>query len=110
MLEKVSVIVLTIFLCVTVLEIGLRIIGKSPSNTISGIAEQNGNSYRLIKNAKKDINWPAYSYTVYTNSFGFRDKSIGERDITNNSYSFIISIFYFIANISMNYYTKLNIS
>jgi hypothetical protein len=85
-LKKIFVVILTLVLSAAILEIGLRIIGKTPSNTTGGIAEQNGNSYRLIKNAEKDINWPAYSYTVYTNSFGFRDKSIGERDITNNSY------------------------
>lgn len=84
--EKMAVIVLTIFLSVVVLEVGLRIDGEIPTNMISGILEQNGNSYRLKKNIKKDMNWPAFSYTVYTNSFGFRDSSIGKPDIGNNLY------------------------
>ncbi len=86
LLEKLSVIILAIFLSIVILEIGLRINGKIPSNMISGINEQYGSSYRLKKNVVKEINWPAFSYTVCTNSFGFRDKSIGERDIDNSPY------------------------
>ena len=85
-LEKLSIIALMIFLSVVILEVGLRINGKIPTNIISGLLEQNGNSYRLKTNAKKDTKWPAFSYTVCTNSFGFRDSSIGEPDIDNNSY------------------------
>jgi hypothetical protein len=32
------------------------------------------------------MNYPAYSYTVYTNEFGFRDKSTGSRDLKAASF------------------------
>jgi len=84
--EKIIVCCITIFICFIILEIGLRIIGRLPSNMIAGICEQWGNSYCLKKNIKKDTHYPAYSYTTYTNSFGFRDKTIGDRDISEKPY------------------------
>jgi hypothetical protein len=71
----------TVVLCIGLLEIGLRSIGRSPSNTSEGIGEAYKDFYRLKKNIEKGIRWPSYSYTIYTNSFGFRDRAVGSRDL-----------------------------
>ena len=63
---------LTICICLLLLEIGLRCKGHIASNMTDGMFEKHGNSYRLKRNLIKKINWPSFSYVVYTNSFGFR--------------------------------------
>jgi hypothetical protein len=88
--EKFIVSGLTILICIFVLEVGLRIKGTVPTNMVSGIHEQNGDSYRLKRNIIKKISWPAYSYTVYTNAFGFRDKSVGSREIKSAPFSIFL--------------------
>ena len=85
-ITKIFIIASTLILCLIILEIGLRIIGRMPSNMTDGIYEQFGEIYRLKKNVKKTTNWPAYSYITYSNSFGFRDKASSKRDIVNNEY------------------------
>ena len=85
-IEKLIIITFIIVICVAVLEIGLRSIGRQPTNTTMGIAEQWGSCFRLKENIEKTINWPAFSFTIYTNEFGFRDKEIGKRDIDKNPY------------------------
>lgn len=68
------------------MEIGLRILGRLPSNRTDGFFEQNGDSYKLKKNFEKEINWPAYSYTVKTNSLGLRDNKTGTMTIDGKEY------------------------
>jgi len=85
-LGKLFIVFLTLTFCLFFLEIGLRSLGKKPSNVTSGFCEQYGDSYRLKKNIKKVINYPAFSYLVYTNSFGFRDKTTGDRNIDEKPY------------------------
>lgn len=85
-IEKFCLIALTLIICIFILEIGLRSIGRSPTNMAIGIAEQWGSCFRLKKNIHKTINWPAYNYTIFTNEFGFRDIKTGARDIEKNPY------------------------
>lgn len=80
-LSRLSVVAVTVIMCICVLEIGLRIIGRQPSNTSEGIGEAYKDFYRLKRNIEKGIRWPSYSYTIYTNSFGFRDRAVGQRDL-----------------------------
>ena len=89
--QKSFVIFTTMAICVILLETGLRILGKNPSNMTEGIYEDNGkDSYRLQKNISKRNNWSAFSYTVYTNSFGFRDKEIRDVDLSNKDFIMFI--------------------
>jgi hypothetical protein len=76
----------TILFCVFILEVGLRFLGRTPTNVTEGIAEEHQDSYRFKKNAQKAIRWPSYSYEIYTNSYGFRDKEVGERNINGKLY------------------------
>lgn len=71
----------TILICFVVLEIGLRATGRTPSNSTDGFYVQHKQSYRMKKNFTKLIHYPSYTCTIYTNSFGFRDKAIGSRKI-----------------------------
>jgi len=80
-MKKGALVILTILACVVMLELGLRATGRIPTNTTDGIAEEFGDSFRLKKNITKRFNYPAFSYSVYTNAYGFRDKAIGERDL-----------------------------
>lgn len=79
MLKKIGVVSLTVLACLIMLEIGLRAVGRRPTNMTDGTAEQNGDSFRLRKNASKIIHYPAFTYTVHTNELGFRDKSTGPK-------------------------------
>ena len=85
-LNRTLLIFFVLIFCLSLLEIGLRVIGRMPSNMTDGIFEQYGNSYRLKRNIRKVTNWPSFSYITYTNSFGFRDKKVGERDVNNKPY------------------------
>jgi len=76
----------TVLCCVFILEVGLRSLGRIPTNVTEGIAEEHRDSYRLKRNIKKAIKWPSYSYEIYTNSFGFRDGDTGERNINGKPY------------------------
>ena len=76
----------TIIICLLVLDLGLRAIGRSPSNVTNGFFIQNGDSYRLKKNLQKTINWPAFSYVAYTNEFGARDRIRGEKKLEDRKY------------------------
>lgn len=74
-------VILTVLVCLVLLEIGLRAVGRSPTNMAEGIADQYGDSFRLKKNITKTVKFPAFSYTVHTNEFGFRDADVGPRDL-----------------------------
>lgn len=85
-IEKFVIVTFILISCIIFLEIGLRSIGRMPTNTTIGISEQWGSCFRLKKNITKTINWPAFSFTIYTNEFGFRDKKIGKKDIDKKPY------------------------
>jgi hypothetical protein len=71
----------TLLLCFGGLELGLRALGRGPTNMADGIAAQYGDSFRLKKNITKIVKYPAFTYTVRTNAYGFRDASTGPRDL-----------------------------
>ena len=71
----------TVLVCLMILEIGLRVIGRVPSNTSDGIFEKYNNSYRLKKNTTKVSRTPVYSCIIHINELGFRDKASGSRKL-----------------------------
>jgi hypothetical protein len=81
MMKKFGVVLFTIIACLIMLEFSLRAIGRRPTNMADGTAEQFGDSFRLKENAAKVIRYPAFTYTVYTNEFGFRDRSTGPKEL-----------------------------
>ena len=88
--ERVIIIVVTLIVCVVIQEVGLRMLGRSPTNMTDGFFKQHGDSYRLRKNIKKIVKWPSYTYTVYTNALGFRDVKTGTRDYSKKPlYAFL---------------------
>ena len=86
MKNKFAAIIVTIIVCLIMLELGLRAIGRSPTNMADGIAEQWGDSFRLKKNITKVMKFPAFSYTVHTDEFGFRDRAVGSRDLKDKPF------------------------
>lgn len=86
LLTRVLVILISLIFCFVILEIGLRLIGRIPTNMTDGIFEQYGSSYRLKKNIAKVTNWPSFSFTTCTNNFGFRDKNTETMDIDNKEF------------------------
>jgi hypothetical protein len=87
MLKKAFVIAVTVVACLGLLEIGLRALGRRATNVTEGIGEQFGDSFRLKKNMSKLINVPAFSYTVHTNEYGFRDRAAGPKDLAGKPFS-----------------------
>lgn len=86
LVETIAICLSVLVFCLLFLEAGLRIIGRAPSNVTEGVFEQDGDSYRLSKNAEKIINWPSFSYSIYTNAFGFRDVKKGNRVLAGTPY------------------------
>ena len=80
-MKKLGAVLATLIVCLLILEVGLRAVGRRPTNTADGIYEQDGDSFQLKRNATKLIRYPAFSYTVYTNAYGFRDRSTGPKDL-----------------------------
>ena len=76
----------TVAACGLVAELGLRAAGRLPSNTTEGFFDQHGRSYRLKKNLTKIVKIPSYSFTLYTNGYGFRDEKTGPREIGPDPY------------------------
>jgi hypothetical protein len=71
----------TVLVCMAMLEVGLRVAGRPPSNMTEGLFEQHGTAYRLRKNLTKISRTPSFTTTVHTNSFGLRDKVPGPRKL-----------------------------
>jgi len=86
LLEKAAVLAATLLVCLVILEIGLRISGRSASNTYQGEYVQYRDFYRFKKNLVKVNDWSTYSYTTITNSIGARDSRTGDVDIDKNPY------------------------
>jgi hypothetical protein len=87
MIKKAGVVLLTVLGCLGILEIGLRALGRRPTNITEGIAVPFEDSFRLKKNITKLMKVPAFSYTVHTNEYGFRDSEAGPRDLTGKPFS-----------------------
>jgi hypothetical protein len=85
-LRGAAAVLVTLALCFVTLEAGLRILGRMPSNMADGIYAQDGDSFRLKADSKKAINFPAFSYTVYTNEYGFRDRAAGPRPLSDQKF------------------------
>ena len=85
-LAKCLVVVGTLVLCLAILEVGLRATGRYRIGSVGGFWEQGGISYRLKKNVSKRIEWPAMSFTVYTDDQGFRYKHPGPRHLGTKPY------------------------
>lgn len=77
----VGVILPTLLACAVVLEIGLRVKGRRPSNATDGIFVAHGDAYRLKPNQSKLSNTPSFSCTVHTNALGLRDAAPGPRPL-----------------------------
>jgi hypothetical protein len=86
MKKKTGIVLMTLLACLVMLELGLRAIGRSPTNMADGIADQYGDSFRLKKNVSKVMRFPAFSYTVHTNEFGFRDSAVGQRNLAGRRF------------------------
>jgi len=86
-LKKFFVVIAVILFCLLMLELGLRVEGRVPTNVCEGEYEPFEGTYRLRKNFVKVHRWPGYSYTIYTNEFGFRDNRIGKRNLNNKPYA-----------------------
>lgn len=84
--KKLFLCIFVFLLCILILEISLRMLGRAPSNMAEGVYVQNGDSYRLKKNITKLTRWPSLSYITYTNEFGFRDRKTGNRHIKDRKY------------------------
>jgi len=81
-LRAVFVLILpTLLACIAMLEVGLRVAGRLPSNTTEGIYDQHGSGYRLRRNLTKLSRTPSFSHTIYTNDMGFRDRAAGPRTL-----------------------------
>lgn len=80
----------TVLICLAVLEIGLRVIGRVPSNISDGIFEQYKNSYRLKKNITKVSRTPVYSCIIHINELGFRDEASGPRTVGPKLYDLFL--------------------
>lgn len=71
----------TLLVSIVLLEAGLRIAGRPPSNTTEGIYEQHGGGYRLRRNLTKVSRTPSFTHTIFTNDMGFRDRAPGPRTL-----------------------------
>jgi hypothetical protein len=84
--SKLIAIVVTLSFCIVLLEIGLRLEGRLPSNVTDGIFVQHGDSYRLGKDVEKITRWSSRSFLTRTNSMGFRDSANGPVDLSKRPY------------------------
>jgi hypothetical protein len=84
--HRVAVIVVSLVLNVLILEIGLRLLGRIPSNKIEGFFMQHGAAYGLQVNLAKHVNEPSFSYVAYTNSLGLRDRKEGYREVKDKTF------------------------
>lgn len=80
----------TVLVCLVILEIGLRVIGRVPSNMSDGIFEKYNNSYRLKKNITKISRTPVYSCIIHINELGFRDAASGPRTLGPKPYDLFL--------------------
>lgn len=85
-INNLCIIIVVVALSLFILDQGLRILGRLPSNISVGELEQFDDSYRMKRNFIKLINWPSFTYYIITNSFGFRDYKVGDRKIKDKEY------------------------
>ena len=85
-LGKLLVFSITLMVCLLLLEIGLRVMGRRSFEISQGEYAQHGSSYRLKKNTTKIHDWSTSTFTVHTNSFGTRERTVGEKDMSDRPY------------------------
>ena len=83
---KLVLVLLTLAVCLAMLEIGLRVTGRYKMGRISGYLEQGAISYVLQRNASKTVFWPGMSWRVYTSDLGFRAERPGVRPLGDKPY------------------------
>jgi hypothetical protein len=81
-----SAILLTLFVCFLILEVGLRLSGRYNFGNSEGYFAHGGISYVLKKNVTKEVIWPSMSFTVHTSDLGFRAKQPGPQNIGKRPY------------------------
>ncbi len=86
MKKRAFAILMTALACLIMLELGLRAIGRSPTNMADGIADQYRDSFRLKRNITKVMKFPAFTYTVHTNEYGFRDRTVGPKGLSGRPF------------------------
>lgn len=85
-MARLLVVLLTLFVCLLTLEIGLRLTGRYRTGEVSGYLEAGGISYVMKKNASKTVYWPGFSWDVFTCDLGFRAKQPGPRNLDRKPY------------------------
>jgi hypothetical protein len=76
----------TLFVCVLILEIGLRMIGRYKMGAVDGFLAPGGVSYVLQSNVTKTVTWPTLTFDVYTSDLGFRAAQPGPRHFGDKPY------------------------
>jgi len=81
-----AIILCTLAACVVLLEMGLRVIGRYPINSLQGYFAQGSIAYRLRPNVSRTIKWPTTTFTVNTDEMGFRARRPGPRGLDSRPY------------------------
>lgn len=76
----------TLFVCVLILEIGLRMIGRYKMGAVDGFLAPGGVSYVLQTNVTKTIIWPTLTFDVYTSDLGYRAAQPGPHEFGDKPY------------------------
>ena len=84
---RIAIVCGTVLVCLIVLELGLRAMGRYRMGEVDGYLEEGGISYVLKKNASKTVFWPGLSWNVYTCDLGFRASKPGPRNLTPPYYA-----------------------
>ena len=86
LLPRLGVIAMTLVICLAMLEVGLRVTGRYPLNSIDGYHAEEDLSYGLAKNVTTRIFWPTHSWLVRTDALGLRANANGPRDLAAKPY------------------------
>jgi len=85
-LASVVAVLVTVVVCLLMLESGLRWIGRYHVGDSEGYFAQEGPYYGLKQNATKLVHWPNITWNVYTDEYGFRAQKTGARDLDSTPY------------------------
>jgi hypothetical protein len=85
-LTKSAIVVATLLLCLSALEVSLRVLDRYPTGSMEGHLRQAAVGYRLRTNCTRVVQWPTMHFTVYTDDHGFRFKKPGPRVIGARPY------------------------
>lgn len=85
-IQKLLLVGTTLLACLGLLEIGLRVTGRFAGNPMECFYAPDRGGYRLQKNISTKVFWPAATFTVNTDQYGFRSRKPGPRDIGARPY------------------------